>query len=202
MTLGSLLPRIVVAAALLAACEDKDPLDSATNPTAVSYDPSAGPSAGPSGDMTEGTDTDPTDGTTTEGTTESVTEGLPTSGSTTQDDPTTGTADVSHDLDIQPIWDANCVTGCHTPGGTAATWFILSDGAAYDSLVAKQSISFGSLTLVEPNDLEGSYLWHKINGTHFEVGGGGTQMPPPPAAMLSPGDREKIGQWIEAGCAP
>ncbi|MCY1060782.1 hypothetical protein [Nannocystis sp. SCPEA4] len=51
-------------------------------------------------------------------------------------------------------------------------------------------------------DLENSYLWHKINNTHLEVGGSGTPMPPPPAASLSDADLKKIGQWIEAGCAP
>ncbi|MBZ5708504.1 hypothetical protein [Nannocystis pusilla] len=206
MPLVSRLPRLTVAAVLFVACESKDPLDSATNPTAVTD-----PSAGPGGDMTEGpgssttADTGPTTGGT-------ATDPEPTSGGTTtgttDDDAATATGDptsgveLSHDLDIQPIWDANCLTGCHTAGGTAASWFVLDVGAAYDEIVLQSSFEVASMVLVQPGDVENSYLWHKINDTHLEVGGAGTAMPPPPAAQLSSAELGKIGQWIEGGCAP
>lgn len=207
MPLGSRLFPLTVTAILLVACENRDPLDSASNPTAVTNDPSAGPSGSPGGDMTEGpgssttADTEPTAGGTTAGT-------EPTTGGTTDDhgatatgDPTAG-VEISHDLDIQPIWDANCRTGCHTAGGTGAGWFTLDAGAAYDAIVLQSSLELNSLVRVLPGDLENSYLWHKINNTHVEVGGSGTPMPPPPAVPLSAADLATIGQWIETGCAP
>lgn len=120
-----------------------------------------------------------------------------TSAPTTTD--TTGGVAVDYAADIQPIWDANCTTGCHTAGGTAATWFLITPDVSYDSIVDKPSISFGSLTLITPGDRDASYLWHKINNTHFEAGGGGTAMPPPPATALGSADLDKIGAWIDAG---
>lgn len=72
MPLGSRLPYLTVAVVLFVACENRDPLDSATNPTGVTNDPSAGPSGGPGGDMTEGPGSSTTAGTepTTAGTTD------------------------------------------------------------------------------------------------------------------------------------
>lgn len=189
---------IAVSAVLLAACDNKDPLDSATGPSPTGPSPTgSSPTGSPTSDsegMTEGTGTD----------TDAPTTGAPTTGA-----PTTGTSEstttgepLSHAVDIQPIWDDNCVDGCHTPSGTGATWFILSDGAAYDALVEKSSISFPALTLITPGDRDASYLWHKVNGTHFDVGGGGTRMPQPPANPLADADIDTIARWIDEGCAP
>lgn len=186
------LSRVAFALAVLVACETSDPFESATNITAVSVGPGGG-----SNNMTEGTDS--TDGLTTD------TFGTADTADTTTTTPaptTTSGAYLSHATDIQPIWDANCVEGCHTPGGAAATWFVLSGGAAYDSLVGQESLSFPSFTLVIPGDRDNSYLWHKINDTHFEFGAGGARMPPPPDAPLSESDRETIGQWLLEGCPP
>ncbi|WP_434418334.1 hypothetical protein [Nannocystis pusilla] len=124
-----------------------------------------------------------------------------TDGTTTTDDtgPTTGPGVVDYETDIQPIWDANCTTGCHVAGGSAAAWFVITPGDSHGALVGKQSIELASMQLIAPSDSENSYLWHKINNTHVEIGGNGTAMPPPPAAALSSADLEKIGAWIDAG---
>jgi hypothetical protein len=157
---------------------------------------------GSASDTDDTTTNDPTDATTnnTEPTTTDATD--TSDGTTTTDDtesPTTGPGAVDYETDIQPIWDANCTTGCHVAGGSASGWFVITPGDSHASLVGKQSIELASMQLVAPSDRDASYLWHKINNTHVEVGGNGTAMPPPPAAALSTADLDKIGAWIDAG---
>jgi hypothetical protein len=166
------------------------------------------PACGDDGDTTDTDDMTTSAGTTT-GTTNNMT-GTTGDMTGTTDDPTTtmgGTTtgpqgDLSHDADIQPIWDANCVEGCHAAGGIGAAWFLLTPGDAYDSIVEKPSISFAGLTHVTPGDHTTSYLWHKINGTQNDVGGGGTIMPQPPKPKLSQADIDKVAAWIDQGAMP
>jgi len=68
------------------------------------------------------------------------------------------------------------------------------------------------LNLIEPGDPEASYLWHKLCGTHLDVGGEGEAMPR--AFSFSEGsgtvwnypldraDLELIELWIEEGAPP
>jgi hypothetical protein len=214
------LVRAALVAALLAACSDRDPLDSATVTAGPTGSPTASPSGDPSGDppgdpsgppenMSEGTDTSAADGTATEDTaptgtlTDATDTGDPTTLPTTVSATATGTTDspLSHAVDIQPIWDANCVAGCHTPGGTSSGWFVISEDAL-GALINQPALELPSMMLIAPGDLEGSYLWHKINDSHIDVGGNGTAMPPPPAASLGADHLDTIAQWILAGCAP
>lgn len=147
------------------------------------------------GDDTGDSETDsPTTGNNTSGATDDPTTGPDTSGTTGM------AAELSHDLDIQPIWDANCVMACHEPAGSAASSVLLTPGEAYDGLVDKNSIAFPSLVHVVPGNRDDSYLWHKINNTQLEFGGGGSKMPL--GGMLSSDDITKIGEWINQGAKP
>ncbi|MDC0715590.1 hypothetical protein [Nannocystis bainbridge] len=190
---------------VIAACENQDPLDSLSQGSAVSNGPGGGPSGGPSGgpgsDTMPATDTDPT-GTSTDAptTTDATTGDLPTGGETGPTEPGTTGEGLSHAADIQPIWDANCVTDCHTPGGAASGWFVLS-GDPYDTLISQASFEINDMQLIVPGVPEQSYLWHKINGTHLAIGGNGNMMPPPPAPALSQAAIDTIGQWILEGCS-
>ncbi|MCY0987520.1 hypothetical protein OV203_10325 [Nannocystis sp. ILAH1] len=148
------------------------------------------------------TTTDSTNATTNETNQPTTTDATDTTdGTSTTDDtgPTTGPGAVDYETDIQPIWDASCTTGCHVAGGSASGWFVITPGDSHGELVGQQSLELASMQLIAPNDRDNSYLWHKINNTHVEVGGNGTAMPPPPAASLSSADLEKIGAWIDAG---
>jgi hypothetical protein len=146
----------------------------------------------------ETTSDDTSEPTSTDGTTDTTD-----TTDTTESPTTTETAEVDYAADVQPIWDANCTTGCHVSGGSASTWFLITPDASYNALVGKNSVSFPSLVLVTPGSRDDSYLWHKINGTHFDVGGGGAAMPPPPdGQMLSAGDLATIGAWIDQGANP
>lgn len=148
------------------------------------------------GDDGSGTDTDDTTATTTgPGTTSSGTD--PTTGDT---DPTTGGAELSHAADILPIWQANCLTGCHAPGGLGEAWFVVDDNV-YSALVDADATQVNGMKRVVPGDRNASYLWHKLNDTQSSVGGSGTAMPQPPATMPA-SDIEKIGEWIDQGAKP
>jgi hypothetical protein len=161
------------------------------------------PACGDDGDTTDTDDKTTTAGNTTGGmtnTTNNNTTGTSDDPTTTMGGSTTGTqGELSHAADIQPIWDANCVTACHTTGGSAQT-YILFDMDAYGQIVDKPSGSYPALTLVTSGDRDASYLWHKLNGTQVEAGGGGSKMPL--AGMLSADDLEKVGSWIDQGAKP
>lgn len=108
---------------------------------------------------------------------------------------------VDYKTDIQKIWDASCVQGCHNAAGSAqANGPYLEADKSYAMIVGKMSPTVPALNLVEPGDLDGSYLWHKVNGTFEDVGGTGLVMPF--GAMLAPEDLARIKKWIEDGAQP
>lgn len=197
--------RLLVLGPLLGACTpDKDPQSPDSDDPPITTTAPADTTVEPTGDpltTTTTTATGPVDPSTTS------TTGPPpdtTSGDTT--DPTT-TADATTSAapglaaDIVPIFSASCVIGCHTRGGSSAdTGVILTPEDAYASLVGVMSPSVPGLALVEPGDLAGSYLWHKLKDTYQEVGGVGLKMPL--GSTLPPDDLETIEQWIVGGALP
>ncbi|MGH1340080.1 MAG: hypothetical protein ACRBN8_00910 [Nannocystales bacterium] len=160
-------------------------------------------------DDTEGTSTSATTGVTmgTDGT------GDGESGDTdpTEGESSGGSVDCSsppsHATDIQPIWDANCVEGCHEPGGVWQSTDLTS-AAAYDALVDADGIQTMALTdvsLVIPEDTANSYLLNKLRGTQEDIAGlaagtrmpqgeGGAEVPP-----LSDAEIELVEQWVACG---
>lgn len=150
----------------------------------------------PAGDDTSdtGNDSGPTTG--------SGETGPETSAGSAEESTASGTS-LSHAVDIQPIWDAKCVEACHEVGGE---WSVLDmSGDAYAVMVNKPSPTFPDLDVVEPNDVENSYLWHKINNTHLDVGGNGVAMPKARQGMaaetMTADELATIEEWI-AGGAP
>jgi hypothetical protein len=115
------------------------------------------------------------------------------------DDSTDDTSgELSHADDIQPIWDANCVTFCHEPGGLASS-LDLTD--AYDQIVNVASTQTDA-DLIEPGSADGSYLLAKLRGTQLDVGGQGNRMPAGGAPPLDDATIQQISAWIEAGAPP
>ncbi|MBV1861120.1 MAG: hypothetical protein KUG77_22070, partial [Nannocystaceae bacterium] len=113
----------------------------------------------------------------------------------------------SHAADIQPLWDANCVDGCHEPGGV---WMStdLSPGAAYDALVDAdgiQTMALSDVSLVIPEDTANSYLLNKLLGSQGDIAGAaaGTRMPQGEGGAdvpaLSDGDIDLVVQWVACG---
>lgn len=129
---------------------------------------------------------------------------------------TDGGNTISHAVDIQPIWDANCQgpdDDCHRTGGKWTTPR-LNEEDAYDSLVgqlATQPLVMGvQMNYIEPNDVANSYLVHKLEGTHTGTPmGNGEQMPCDTiemdlscsgnSSMLSAADVQAIKDWINDG---
>ncbi len=75
----------------------------------------------------------------------------------------------------------------------------LVPGKAYSHLVGVPATEL-DMQRVEPFQPDNSYLIHKLQGTHLEVGGSGVRMPfhQPP---LKAGLIEKFRLWIAAGAA-
>jgi hypothetical protein len=88
--------------------------------------------------------------------------------------------------------------GCHISG--AGGLVMANAGSAYAALVNVPATQLGSMNRVTPEDLEESYLWHKINATHLGVGGSGTMMPPG-GKLMAPG-LKVFSDWIEGGAQP
>lgn len=102
---------------------------------------------------------------------------------------------VSFERDIVPVLRDNCAS-CHLtgqePGGMK-----LHPRGAYASLVDVPSAE-SPLARVKPGKPGESYLMHKLDGTHLDVGGQGERMPfgfPPLADEV----RTRIRAWIAAG---
>jgi mono/diheme cytochrome c family protein len=95
--------------------------------------------------------------------------------------------------DVQMVFDFNCVS-CHQAGAENAE-LNLGFGAAHADLVGVPSTQ-SPLLRVQPGLPSESYLMHKLEGTHLDIGGSGDPMPlglgPLPDADLA-----TIRTWIE-----
>lgn len=112
-----------------------------------------------------------------------------------------GGAEVSLARDVQPIFDASCArSGCHA-GSEPQSSMSLEAGQAFDptvGIVNVPSLGLPSMPRVTPSDPALSYLFHKIEGTHIDVGGDGDRMPAE-APPLPDSARTTIRRWIEQG---
>ncbi len=147
-------------------------------------------------DMTASTTNPSTDSETSESATSSDSETGSTSDGTDTDPTTTTGGAVDYEADIQPIWDARCVAGCHSAGGSKPD-VPLGPGDSHGTLVGQPSIQLPSMNMVEPEDKDNSYLWHKLNNAQADVGGSGSSMPL--GGMLDAGDLAKVESWIDGG---
>ena len=98
----------------------------------------------------------------------------------------------THEAHIQPIWTANCLF-CHS-GDDPDIGMDLTD--AYDQLVDVKSKE-SDLMRIAPGNVEGSYLWHKLNSSHEAAGGRGSKMPK--MGTIHETDLAVLRAWIEAG---
>jgi hypothetical protein len=122
-----------------------------------------------------------------------------TTGDTTGDGD--GDAALSHAADIQPIWEDNCTTGCHMPGGLAAALDLSGD--AFGDLVGTPTTQAAGAVFVEAGSAESSYVIAKLRGTQIEFGGTGASMPGGAGATALPeATIALIEQWIDEGALP
>jgi hypothetical protein len=121
-------------------------------------------------------------------------------GDETEDDDT-ATPNVTF-AEVEPIFQERCVDGCHEPGGL---WFT-HDMTDIASIVGAPGPTQGTqCNLIEPNDPDRSYIWHKIVGTqNMNCGGSGAQMPVTPENVgvpdpLPQAQMDLIEDWINSG---
>ena len=116
---------------------------------------------------------------------------------------------VSHSVDIQPIWDANCLF-CHSPPMPPMN-LDLNPGPAYSLLIDIESNECFVFDRVEPGNPTASWLFRKVTGTHtandVQAAGctpavTGGQMPLMPFCCLSQGELDLIELWIAGGANP
>lgn len=123
-------------------------------------------------------------------------------GSSGSQDSSGGSSDLSHAVDIQPIWDEHCVDACHEPDGEWGLFLDMS-GDAYAAIVGVAAPQLMSLSQIEPGDPDASYLWHKINNTQVAAGGSGLPMPKARIGMevtvMTQEQLDTIEAWIAAG---
>ena len=91
---------------------------------------------------------------------------------------------------VQDIF-ANSCTGCHAANSTPPAL----DGDLCNDIVGVAS-SIG-MSQVEAGDADNSYLLHKINDTHLDVGGNGGSMPI--GGSLSADEIAILTDWIDEG---
>jgi hypothetical protein len=117
----------------------------------------------------------------------------------------TAPIDVDYETDIQPIWTANCLTGCHEAGGIYDD-LLLGAGVSHDALLSWDPVYSSETVVVVPNDAEASLLIAALRGTDsilrqmplelsedmgMPVGIDGTPLPE--------ADIAKVEAWIDAG---
>ncbi len=107
-------------------------------------------------------------------------------------------ATTSFAADVQPLLDANCVSGCHDSANMRGD--LVMEGNAYDALVDVPAADGAELDYIEPFVPEDSYLWHKVNGTQLTVSGGGGSAMPFGEDALSEDAMATLELWIIEGC--
>jgi len=98
---------------------------------------------------------------------------------------------VSLDNHVQPVFDLNCLRGCHRSGGIAS-FLDLSPSRSWSSLVAVPA-AYSPGTLVVPGDPAGSVLWLRVMGASA-----GSRMPMG-GRPLGRADQSLIRYWIAEG---
>ena len=114
-----------------------------------------------------------------------------------------GCGEVAYDDDVQPIFTASCANSlCHdgdVDDPDLGEELNLSEGVSYAAIVGVSAAQAPDLSLVAPGDLEASYLWHKLNNTHEDVGGEGECMPYLLCASMTDKELKTIENWIADG---
>lgn len=94
---------------------------------------------------------------------------------------------------VQSIFSNNC-TNCHATGAT----FPSLDGDLCTDLVNVDSQQTSN-KLIVAGDSDSSYLYHKMAGTHLDIGGSGSQMPI--GGSISQADVDLVMSWIDEGAS-
>ena len=98
------------------------------------------------------------------------------------------------EVSVQPFINMAC--NCHQSTPLMAP-FSLKPGDAYQNMVNVPSSQLMRMLIVKPGSTQDSYLWHKINNTHLDVGGSGLVMPS--NIPLNAEEKKIFERWILGG---
>jgi hypothetical protein len=107
-------------------------------------------------------------------------------------------ATVSYAEHLEPLVIAHCLA-CHESEDPKGK-LVLDPGKGYGQLVGRKSTQVPELDLVAAGDLEGSYLWHKIE--HRSREGKGMPRTLTGVKKLRPAEIDLYRRWIEGGALP
>jgi len=105
---------------------------------------------------------------------------------------------VSYAEHLEPLVVARCLS-CHTAEEPEAQ-LVLEVGTGYGEMVGRRSIQVPELMIVAPGDVEGSYLWHKLN--HDAEVGRGMPRTVIGSIRLPDDELELYRRWIADGALP
>lgn len=105
---------------------------------------------------------------------------------------------VSYSAHLEPLVIAHCI-GCHESEEPKAK-LVLEEGTGYGQLVGRRSVQQPAMALVEPGDLQNSYLWLKLQ--HTATDGKGMPRTLTGSKMLPPAELELYRRWISEGALP
>ncbi len=107
-------------------------------------------------------------------------------------------APVSYAEHLEPLVIAHCLS-CHESEEAKAK-LVLDPGLGYKRLVGPRSVQVPEMALVEPGNLEASYLWLKIE--HRAREGKGMPRTLTGSKKLRPAEIDLYRRWIEGGALP
>jgi mono/diheme cytochrome c family protein len=96
--------------------------------------------------------------------------------------------------EVAALFASRCAP-CHTSGASGGMSLA---GDFRTGTVGKASTQVPSMKRIEEGDREKSYLFHKLRGTHADVGGTGSRMPRNGPPYLSDEEIEGVGAFIDA----
>jgi hypothetical protein len=105
---------------------------------------------------------------------------------------------VSYAEHLEPLVIAHCLA-CHEAEDPKAE-LVLDPGTGYRQLVGRRSVQVPEMALVEPGNLEASYLWLKIQ--HRAPEGKGMPRTLTGSKKLRPAEIDLYRRWIEGGAQP
>jgi hypothetical protein len=121
------------------------------------------------------------------------------------DDTNAGSGSGHHDLPVPTMAEVSATVlvpacgDCHISQTLGNLW--LEPNAALRDRLLASSLQAAPIPLVTPGDLQASYLWRKVEGSHLTAGGLGEAMPLGRAA-LTESQMDLLRRWIAGGAPP
>lgn len=101
------------------------------------------------------------------------------------------------EADVQMLFDTHCDV-CHMDGRRDGT--LALDAPFLATTLGAMSEQLREMAIITAGDRQRSYLFHKVNDTHMQIGGAGLRMPVETGLCVS--DIERLGLYIDALVAP